>query len=122
MADSFVRLELPKAKVTHTGLGICQALLKGLTKEDKVAYLLEQRAREQMREIYRKSGHNFTDADIEKLCDDAESDIKQWADFARKIAGEAMEEAAQIVQRVRMPGFNVAASIRAKRKELGYGE
>jgi len=42
------------------------------------------------------------------------------ADFARKIAGEAMEHDAEIADD--FGAGKVARVIRAKRKELGYGE
>jgi hypothetical protein len=53
---------------------------------------LRERARENMRQILRDSGHNFSVADIEKLCDDAQGEINSWADFAALIQQETRKQ------------------------------
>lgn len=60
------------------------------TERRKAAEEMKTRARENMREIYRNSGHGFSAADIEKLCDDSSQEINQWAAFAAKEADSAL--------------------------------
>jgi hypothetical protein len=67
------------------------------TERRKAAEEMKARARENMREIYRNSGHGFSAADIQKLCDDSSQEINQWAAFAANEADSALLEAAGLV-------------------------